>query len=251
MNIYIQRLQAISLPNKYTTWYLNIVQKALNRDSISGYYEKHHILPKSFKMGGESDPINIVKLSAKEHYLCHRLLPLMIEHKSLKLKMACALLYMSYGNGQTPKHLPPSSTIENIKNKLSVLKRGIKGKKWTEQQKLKLKNRSSHNKGVPMTEEAKENLRIKRANQFIGPRTETTKKKITKTLKGKTKGRIWWNNGVQTVRSITCPGEGWVKGSLQRTVKGLKWWTDGQSETRALDCPGDNWYPGRKSPQIK
>ena len=30
----------------------------------------------------------------------------------------------------------------------------------------------------------------------------------------KTKGKLWWNNGVEQTRSFECPGEGWVRGRL-------------------------------------
>ena len=36
------------------------------------YYEKHHILPKC--LGGNNDKENLVLLTAKEHYVCHKLL---------------------------------------------------------------------------------------------------------------------------------------------------------------------------------
>tara|TARA_R110002126_G_scaffold1729_10_gene10388 strand:+ start:77 stop:754 length:678 start_codon:yes stop_codon:yes gene_type:complete len=38
----------------------------------SGYYERHHVLPKS--LGGSNDPSNLVYLSGKAHYLAHYLL---------------------------------------------------------------------------------------------------------------------------------------------------------------------------------
>ena len=28
----------------------------------------------------------------------------------------------------------------------------------------------------------------------------------------KTKGKLWWNNGVKQTRAFECPGEGWVRG---------------------------------------
>lgn len=59
------------LQNKYTRWYYNIVNAAQNR-SINGYVEKHHIIPKS--LGGSNKKINIVSLTAREHFICHWLL---------------------------------------------------------------------------------------------------------------------------------------------------------------------------------
>ena len=55
----------------YEKIYNQIIQKAKNRITDE-YTEKHHIIPKC--MGGGNGIGNIVRLTAKEHYLCHRLL---------------------------------------------------------------------------------------------------------------------------------------------------------------------------------
>lgn len=54
--------------NKYYKWYKNIISYRIN-NPIEGYVEKHHILPKS--MGGNNSKLNIVSLSAREHFICH------------------------------------------------------------------------------------------------------------------------------------------------------------------------------------
>ena len=57
--------------NKYKVWHDNIIKKALNR-KLSGYLEKHHILPRS--LGGSDNKDNLVELTAKEHFIVHMLL---------------------------------------------------------------------------------------------------------------------------------------------------------------------------------
>lgn len=57
--------------NKYKKWYNNIIGRAKNR-TITGYTEKHHIVPKS--LGGTDNLSNLVKLTAREHFICHLLL---------------------------------------------------------------------------------------------------------------------------------------------------------------------------------
>ena len=65
------------LTNKYTTWYLSIISKAKKRTLENIVYtEIHHIIPKS--LGGSNDPSNLVKLTAREHFICHMLLPKMV-----------------------------------------------------------------------------------------------------------------------------------------------------------------------------
>ncbi len=57
--------------NKYKVWHDNIIKKAFNR-KLSGYSEKHHILPRS--LGGSDNKDNLVELTAKEHFIVHMLL---------------------------------------------------------------------------------------------------------------------------------------------------------------------------------
>ena len=61
----------IFIDNKYTSIYYSIIERSKNRN-ISGYTEKHHIIPKS--LGGTNNTSNIVILTAREHYICHVLL---------------------------------------------------------------------------------------------------------------------------------------------------------------------------------
>lgn len=57
--------------SKYSRWYEALIIKAQNR-TIEGYVESHHIIPRSF--GGNDSKSNLVKLTAREHYIAHALL---------------------------------------------------------------------------------------------------------------------------------------------------------------------------------
>lgn len=64
------------LQNKYTSIYYAIINRAKSRDlSKDVYTEKHHIIPRS--LGGSNSKNNLVNLTAREHRLCHLLLPKM------------------------------------------------------------------------------------------------------------------------------------------------------------------------------
>lgn len=55
--------------------YLNRYNKfigALKEQTIDGYYELHHIIPKS--SGGSNDKSNLIALTARQHYIAHWLL---------------------------------------------------------------------------------------------------------------------------------------------------------------------------------
>ena len=98
--MYLEKVKELAQNNKYTRWYSSIVEAALARATtkkrsveLLGYSEKHHILPKSFNMGGEKDKLNYVYLSACEHLVCHILLAKMFLG-TLKNKMGYALFSM-------------------------------------------------------------------------------------------------------------------------------------------------------------
>jgi hypothetical protein len=56
----------------YQRHYDQLIANAKKRDDVSGYTEKHHILPKS--LGGSNAKNNIVTLTGREHFLAHMLL---------------------------------------------------------------------------------------------------------------------------------------------------------------------------------
>lgn len=79
--------------NKYKTWYDKIVGEARVRIRITGeIYEKHHIIPKS--LGGGNEKSNLVHLTHREHFTCHRLLVKMTEGED-KRRMSYALWMMA------------------------------------------------------------------------------------------------------------------------------------------------------------
>lgn len=81
----------IFLQNKYTKIYYNIINAARDRENF-GYVEKHHIIPKS--LGGDNSTNNIVQLTAREHFICHRILTKITHGADLK-KMLHAQLIMT------------------------------------------------------------------------------------------------------------------------------------------------------------
>lgn len=57
----------------------------------SGYTETHHIVPKSF--GGSDDPTNLIALTAREHFIAHRVLAKIYPNTGMVhavYKMACS-----------------------------------------------------------------------------------------------------------------------------------------------------------------
>lgn len=100
--------------NKYTKWYFNIINSAKNKKFFSeSYYENHHIIPKS--LGGDNSKQNLVKLTAREHFICHLLLVKMLSDKSHIRSMSYALLTMTRSNGGGRRNSITSRQFENAK----------------------------------------------------------------------------------------------------------------------------------------
>lgn len=108
------------LQNKYTKWYWSIITHAQAR-VIFGYHEKHHIIPKS--LGGSNSADNLVRLTAREHFICHILLTKMTEGKA-KRSMIFAANATAYCR-KSRETVCSSYMYKNLKEQLSALRRGI------------------------------------------------------------------------------------------------------------------------------
>ncbi len=98
------------LDNKYTRWYNSIVAAAKNR-KIFGYTENHHIIPSS--LGGSNKKENLVRLTAKEHFVCHLLLTRMTTGNN-HYKMVFALHMLSNAKNIGEGRYIPSGRIYEI-----------------------------------------------------------------------------------------------------------------------------------------
>jgi hypothetical protein len=117
----------------YQKIYDQIIEKAKTR-VLEGYKEKHHILPKC--LGGDNEKNNLVELTAREHFLVHRLLCEIYPNNN---KLWYALWLMIVGKNRQ-KSLSPyvmsSRTYEKVKlefiNRIKgVSKPSNKGRKVT------------------------------------------------------------------------------------------------------------------------
>lgn len=127
MNNYIEYLKTPSQDNKYYKWYSNICQRAMQRNiSAETYTELHHILPKSVFPEFQKDNANLVKLTAREHFICHWLLTKIIKDK--RLIYAFGMMIPSKTNN---RYRPKSSIVyEQLKRMCSNAKRGPRGGQW-------------------------------------------------------------------------------------------------------------------------
>lgn len=159
--------QQMYLQNKYTQWYYNIIQRAQTR-TISGYVEKHHIIPKS--LNGSNKKENLVFLTAKEHFICHLLLTRMLVGDN-RNKMVYAVWQMANqkNSHQFDRKSVTGKTYEILKKEFSVIhsKRMKENHHFNnpairEKHRLSLIERGpTSTKGIKRSEETKEKLRNK------------------------------------------------------------------------------------------
>jgi hypothetical protein len=80
MNDYLNKLLLLTTNEEIADEYIKLIEIGLSRGSIrskvkkditESIIERHHILPKSFKLGGEKDKANLVFLTAREHFNAH------------------------------------------------------------------------------------------------------------------------------------------------------------------------------------
>jgi len=171
------------MKNKYTKWYYHIINGAVNR-RLEIYTEEHHVIPKS--MGGTNHSDNLVRLTAREHFLCHLLLTKMVngqfKHKAIK---AARMMAKITGPKQQRYKVTARIYESLIRNKIEVSAE-TKSKMGISQ-----KQRFAHTPGTFLdkkhSEETLEKLRR--------PKTEEQKQKQSQSMKGRFKGRIPHNKG--------------------------------------------------------
>ena len=166
--------------SKYTTWYNDIIEKAKRQQRKKGegiYYEKHHIVPKS--MGGTNNKNNLVLLTAREHFMCHLLLPKMCIDSDHKRKMVYAYMCISeMGNKFNRHHIYKSKIYEAYKQKYVPL----------------ISGENCYMYGVSKSEEIKKKISETRIKEGTGrgennpmynkQHTTESKKRMSKTSKG-------------------------------------------------------------------
>ncbi len=224
--------------NKYTRWYNQITDRARNR-IIEDYTETHHINPRS--LGGTDDADNLVDLTAREHFICHWLLTKMTTGED-RAKMIYALNGMKRSN----------KFAQRYETKITARVYEILKKEFSAVHSATMKGREPWNKGVPITEEQREKNRKaatgkKRSPESIAKavakqtgqkRSEKTKDRIRKSLKGKPKGPM--SEEEKLKRSLALKGKPKRQGhgdKIKATVAAQKAAGTHYTQQPKLICP--------------
>jgi hypothetical protein len=107
----------------YTKIYELIIDRATNefRSKQDGcLYENHHIIPKS--VGGKNNKGNLVLLTPKEHYICHKLLVEIYKGTKFHNKMYFAMWCLINGYGVKKRHAASSKIYQNLKLELNKIR---------------------------------------------------------------------------------------------------------------------------------
>jgi hypothetical protein len=172
--------------NKYQTWYQNITDRARDRE-LNGYVERHHIIPES--LGGSDDADNLVKLTAREHFICHWLLTKIYTGEA-KSKMIYALNGMKRNGKCTQRYetLITSRVYEKLKKEFSIVHSAT------------MKGKVPINKGVPMSEEQKAAIRATKAANPTKMSAESIARRSDK-IRGQKRTEEQKNNIRQAVKA--------------------------------------------------
>ena len=173
---------------------------SLKGQSIDGYFEKHHIIPRSF--GGSNNKDNLIELTARQHFIAHWML-----WKAYGGKMMQAFHMMLHGKGKNSKQ--KRYTKINSKTYEILMKESSEATS-------KRSKGNSYALGYRWTEEEKENLRQKRALQVI-PKEVYERRKLTML------DRVWLNDGTKSCRIHISKVEeykknGFVEGRLRNYI---------------------------------
>lgn len=132
----------------YQNVYNQIIERAKIRQT-QDYKEIHHIIPKC--LGGLNNKENLVELTAREHFLCHRLL-CEIYPENEKLKHALFLMSIGKQKAKDKHYVISSRLYGRLKQEYSKM---LTGKKHSEKTKQKI---SDNSKGIKKSEEAKKKM---------------------------------------------------------------------------------------------
>jgi hypothetical protein len=170
----------------YEKIYHDIIQNARskNRDRKLGYFENHHVIPKS--LGGSNKKDNLVLLTAKEHFVCHVLLvKINKNNKPNYVKMLHALMLMKGSTSKQYRYIN-ARLYETIKKEYSIIRsEATKGKPMSEEQKQKISCKMKGQKGHSISDETRAKISEKAKSRERKPFSDEYKKRHSEIMKQK------------------------------------------------------------------
>jgi hypothetical protein len=144
----------------YSKIYEQLIKKAQSRNKPNCYTEQHHIIPKS--EGGSNENTNLVYLTAKEHFIAHKLL-YVIEPTNYNRMMSFLMMsnrfHTKWGNTYEEAKIVFSEKHHYKSEKVRM----IMTKPKTEEHKRKI---SEGNKGKPKSKEHIEKIKANLPDRY-------------------------------------------------------------------------------------
>lgn len=115
----------------YAKVYFQLIEKR-KHEKPTNYSEKHHIIPRC--MGGSDDSANIVRLTAKEHYIAHLLLTKMYNYGTIEyFKLVKAFMMMvNCSSGVHDRHVTSNTYCKLREDFATAMSISQKGKNNTQ-----------------------------------------------------------------------------------------------------------------------
>lgn len=253
----------------YDTLIFKARERGLDKTSLEGYFEFHHILPRS--LGGTDEKTNLVLLTALEHIRAHRYLIFIYTEQSREsyLKMLGAywgMLYQPASKGRLSREISEEKAA--YKREWKCLNKAAhrgKGKKLSEEHKKHiseaLKGKKTWNVGLTAASDSRVNS-LSHPCVWKGKKMpDGTGRKISSSMKERYQKDKWIS--ITDGKTYTCIKEtdpipkGWYRGQpplsperkelCGKAVRGRIWITDGFSTRMILpsDILPEGWYKGR------
>lgn len=190
------------IDNKYTRTYYRIVGRAKTR-VLDSYTEKHHIIPRS--LGGTNLKENLVRLTAREHFICHLLLTKMTDGTNKRKMTYAVFCLMNFKNLFTKdRYTPTSRTFARLRKLYSEsVSSNLSGRKRSEESKRKQSVTTTGRKLNP--EHAAKVARSNRLRNFANIGKPAHNKGISGPMKGIPKTEEHKANMRKPKEVVNCP----------------------------------------------
>jgi hypothetical protein len=202
----------------YQQIYTQLIYRAQTENRKKGigvYYERHHIIPRC--LGGANDKTNLVLLTAREHFVAHKLLCEIYPDNS-DIFFAYRMMSIMKSPDQQREYKITSYEFERIRKNFSELIQVINQIPNTKEHNKKIsdaligipKSRSSvekMRKALSGRKHTKEHVEKNRQAQLGRVHSEETKQKMRESKlasKNPNYGKLAWNSGITQLKTEIC-----------------------------------------------
>jgi NUMOD3 motif len=212
-----------TLDNKYKRWYEQLVTKAKQKNlpiarrsakHIPGYSEVHHIVPKCF--GGSNNESNLVRFSAREHFVCHWLLTKITTGED-RAKMITAFIMMTGEGGKSGRYdfkITSSRVFEKIRIEYTqYLSEKLTGREISQETRDKI---SKANTGKSPSAETRAKMSASLKGKPGAVHTPEGKEKIGMRSRGKTYEELYGKERAEAIKEM-CKHVGEANGFYGKT----------------------------------